>query len=314
MNCPFCSSRNLKVHQKNGHAFSTMFRCANCKRFFSERRFTGYAGLKLPPEKIVQIVNCLVEGVSVRATARLCNVQKNTVLRVLRHAGKLCKRVMEAKLNNLNLAYIQVDELWGFIGKKEINVLPEERSNGVRVGDIWIFLATDAQTKLVPAFAVGDRNLATAERFMCDLAGRLSNRPQITSDGLRAYIWAVEQAFGSHVDFGMLIKSYAERDGRLELAGAQPRPIIGRPKLAHISTSYAERNNLNCRLFLRRLTRLTNAFSRRVENLEAALWIYFAHWNFVRIHTTLRVTPAMEANVTDHLWATEELLNTGASS
>ena len=311
MNCPHCESQQFKVHQRNGHALSTIYRCVSCKGFFSERRFTGYSGLKLPPEKIVQIVNCLVEGVSVRSTARLCNVQKNTVLRVLRHAGKLCKRVMESKLQNLHLNYIQVDELVGWVGKKEINVTPEDREGPHHVGAAWIFLATDAETKLVPCFEVGNRDLATAESFMTELAGRLANRPQITSDGLRAYAWAVERAFGSSADFGMLIKHYMEHDGRLELAGALPRPISGNPDPRHISTSYVERNNLNCRLFCRRLTRLTNAFSCRVENLISALWIYFTHYNFVKIHTSLRVTPAMAANATDHLWTIDELLNTG---
>jgi len=312
MNCPHCQNQQFKIHQRNGHALSTMYRCVACRGFFSERRFTGYSGLKLPPEKIVRIVHCLVEGVSVRATARLVNVQKNTVLRVLRHAAKLCRRVMESKLRNLTLNFIQVDELVHHVGKKERNLTDDDKQTGIFMGDAWIFLATDAQTKLVPSFAVGKRDLGTAERFMCDVASRVANRPQITSDGLRAYIWAVEQAFGSNVDFGQLIKSYSEVDGRLELTGAQPRPIIGRPKLHHISTSYAERNNLNCRLFLRRLTRLTNGFSRRIENLEAALWVYFAHWNFVRQHTTTRVSPAMAANATDHLWTIGELLNAGA--
>jgi IS1 family transposase len=219
---------------------------------------------------------------------------------------------MESRLQNLHLNYVQVDELVGWVGKKEINVTPEDREGPHYIGAAWIFLATDAETKLVPCFAVGRRDLATAEGFMTDLAGRLSNRPQITSDGLRAYVWAVEQAFGVNVDYGMLIKHYDERDGRLELTGAQPRPIMGNPKIEHISTSYAERNNLNCRLFCRRLTRLTNAFSRRIENLISALWIYFAHYNFVKQHTTLRVSPAMAASVTDHLWTIEELLNAGA--
>ncbi len=139
-------------------------------------------------------------------------------------------------------------------------------------------------------------------------------QPKISTDGLRSYIWGVEQAFGADADYGMLIKSYAERDGVLELVGALPRPISGNPDLEHISTSYAERNNLNCRTFLRRLTRLTNAFSKRVENLAAALWLYFCHYNFVRIHGSLRMTPAMAAGVTDHLWTIEEMLNVGASS
>jgi IS1 family transposase len=288
-----------------------MYRCLGCDRFFSERRFTGYSGLKLPPEKIVRIVHCLVEGISVRATARLLDVEKKTVLRVMRHAVKLCRRVMDKQLRNLSLRYLQADELWCFVGKKEQNVLPWERRNGQRVGDTWVFLITDAESKLVPCFVVGDRDLRSAEKLMADVASRLCNRPQITTDGLRAYIWGVEKTFGANVDYGMLIKSYAEVEGRMELAGAQPRSISGRPDPRHISTSYAERNNLNCRTFLRRLTRLTNAFSKRVENLEAALWLYLAHYNFVRIHGTLRVTPAMAAGVTDHVWSIEELLNQG---
>lgn len=313
MNCPHCESHQFKVHQKNGHALSTMYRCVDCRRFFSERRFTGYSGLKLPPEKIARIVHCLVEGVSVRATARLVDVQKNTVLRVMRHAAKLCRRVMDSKLRNLHLNYIQADEIVGFVGKKEMNVTAEDKEGPHHVGAAWIFLCTDAQTKLVPSFAVGNRDLGTATRLMTDLASRVVNRPQISTDGLRAYIWAIEQAFGDRADYGMLIKNYSEVDGRLELTGAQPRRISGRPKREHISTSYAERNNLNCRLFNRRITRLTNAFSRRIENLEAALWIYFAHWNFCRQHTTLRISPCMEAGVTDHLWTIEELLNVGAA-
>jgi hypothetical protein len=148
---------------------------------------------------------------------------------------------------------------------------------------------------------------------MTDLAERLANRPQITTDGLRSYIWGIERAFGADVDYGMLIKSYKEEDGWMVLSGARPKPISGRPDPDHISTSYAERNNLNCRTFLRRLTRLTNAFSKRVENLAAALWLYFAHYDFVRVHGTLRVTPAMAAGVTDHVWGIEELLQAGRS-
>jgi IS1 family transposase len=252
-----------------------------------------------------------VEGISVRATARLVDVEKKTVLRAMRHAANLCRRVMDKQLRNLSLKYLQADELWCFVGKKEQNVMPWERKNGHRVGDTWVFLVTDAKSKLVPSFVVGDRDLRSAERLMVDVASRLSIRPQITTDGLRAYIWGIETAFGANVDYGMLIKSYAEVEGRLELTGAQPRPISGRPDPRHISTSYAERNNLNCRTFLRRLTRLTNAFSKRVENLVAALWLYFAHYNFVRVHGTLRVTPAMAAGATDHVWTVEELLNEG---
>jgi transposase-like protein len=313
--CPFCKSEACKVHQKNGHAYSTMYRCVNCGRFFSERRFTPYSGLKLSPEKIVQIVNCLVEGISIRSTSRLVGVHKNTVAGVLLHAARLCERLMDARLRCLRLRYLQADELWCFTGKKEQNCTFEEKHNGRHVGDTWVFLVTDAETKLVPTFVVSpDRGLPAAERLMTDLAERLANRPQITTDGLRSYIWGVERAFGADVDYGMLIKSYAEQDGRLELTGARPRTISGRPDPWQISTSYAERNNLNCRTFLRRLTRLSNGFSKRVEYLVAALWLYFAHYNFVRIHGSLRITPAMAANVTDHLWTVEEMLAAGASS
>jgi transposase-like protein/IS1 family transposase len=312
--CPHCQSQNLKVHQKNGHAYSIMYRCVDCQRFFSERRFSGYSGLRLPPEKITQIVNCLVEGVSIRATARLLDVEKKTVIRIMLHAARHCQRTMEARLRNLRLRFIQADELWCFVGKKEQNLFAFEKRRGPHVGDTWVFLATDAETKLVPAFRVGNRDTTTAASLMRDLAGRLAARPQITSDGLRAYIWAVEQAFGADVDYGMLIKEYAEREGTLDLVSARPKPITGNPDPNKISTSYAERNNLNCRTFLRRLTRLTNGFSKKLENLVAALWVYFAHYNFVRIHGSLRVTPAMAAGVTDHVWTIDELLNAGVAT
>lgn len=311
MQCPFCGGDNLKVHQKKGHAYSTMYRCVPCKRFFSERRFTGYSGLKLPPEKIMQIVNCLVEGISIRATARLLDVEKKTVLRVMLHTAKLCQRVMDTNLRNLELRYLQADELHCFVGVRQQNIMPWHRESGKHVGDTWVWLITDANSKLVPCFHVGDRDTAAAQQLMTDVASRLAARPQISTDGLRAYIWGVESAFGSNVDYGQLIKHYAERDGRLELTGATPRAISGRPKRSMISTSYAERNNLNCRTFLRRLTRLTLGFSKKVENLIAALWLYLAHYNFVRIHGTLRVTPAMAANVTDHVWTIDELLRQG---
>jgi transposase-like protein len=313
IHCPFCNSESFKPHQRNGHACNTIYRCLECNRCFSERRFTGYSGLRLAPEKIVQIVNCLVEGVSIRATSRLVGVEKKTVTRVMLHAADLCQSVMESRLTRLRLRYLQADEIWCFTGKKEQNCTFEEKHNGHHVGDTWIFLVTDADSKLVPNFVVSpNRGIRAAEQLMSDLASRLATRPHISTDGLRSYIWGVERAFGSEADYGMLIKSYAERDGFLELVGARPRAISGRPELENISTSYAERNNLNCRTFLRRLTRLTNAFSKRVENLTAALWLYLSHYNFVRIHGSLRVSPAMAAGITDHLWNIEELLAAGA--
>lgn len=313
IHCPYCKSEAVKPYHKKLHAASMIYRCAVCGRRFSARRFTGYAGLRLPPEKIAQIVNCLTEGVSIRATSRLVGVEKRTVTRVMLHAAEICQRVMEERIRNLRSRYFQADELWCFTGKKEQNCTFEEKNNGHHVGDTWIFLATDADSKLVPSFVVSpDRGVHAAQQLMNDLASRLTVRPHISTDGLRSYIWGVERAFGADADYGMLIKSYsADESGQMRLTGALPRPISGRPELENISTSYAERNNLNCRTFLRRLTRLTNAFSKRVENLTAALWLYFAHYNFVRVHGTLGMTPAMAAGITDHLWTTEELLNSG---
>ncbi|HLY59827.1 MAG TPA: IS1 family transposase [Terriglobia bacterium] len=312
IHCPFCQLESYKTHQTNGHACNTIYRCMNCDRFFSERRFTGYSGLKLAPEKIVQIVNCLVEGVSIRATSRLVGVEKKTVTRIMLHAAERCQRVMDERIVNLHSRYYQADEIWCFTGKKEQNCTFEDKHNGHHLGDTWVFLVTDADTKLVPNFVVSpDRGLRAAQQLMTDLASRLAVRPHISTDGLRSYIWGVERAFGSEADYGMLIKSYAEHEGYMELTGARPRPVSGRPELENISTSYAERNNLNCRTFMRRLTRLTNAFSKRIENLTAALWIYFSHYNFVRVHGSLRVTPAMAAGVTDHVWEIEELLSVG---
>jgi IS1 family transposase len=219
---------------------------------------------------------------------------------------------MENRIRNLRSRYFQADELWCFTRKKEEHCTAQDKSGPHHTGDTWVFLVTDANTKLVPSFVVSaNRDTHAAEQLMSDLASRLATKPHISTDGLRSYIWGVERAFGMDCDYGMLIKSYEERDGYMELTGARPRPISGRPELENISTSYAERNNLNCRTFLRRLTRLTNAFSKRVENLTAALWLYFSHYNFVRIHGSLRVTPAMAAGVTDHLWTIEELLTAG---
>ena len=310
--CPFCKSEGTKPYHKKRHPSSTIYRCVECKRLFSGRRLTGYADLRLEPEKIVQIVNCLTEGCSIRVTSRLVGVEKRTVIRVMLHAAGICQRVMDTRLRGLKGRFWQADELWCFTGKKEQNCTFEDKNNGHHVGDTWVFLVTDAENKLIPSFVVSpNRGLPAAERLMTDLASRLVIRPQISTDGLRSYIWGVEQAFGADCDYGMLILAYQERDGNLEVVGATTRPVSGQPIAAHISTSYAERNNLNCRTFLRRLTRLTNGFSKRVENLEAALWVYLAHYNFVRIHGTLRMSPALAAGVTDHLWTTEELLNSG---
>lgn len=219
---------------------------------------------------------------------------------------------MPPDFRNLSSKRLQVDEIWSFVGAKAANVTDEQKAGGW--GDVWTWTAIDADTKLVPSWLVGPRNAQAARFFLRDLAGRLINRVQITSDGFKAYAPAIELAFGEDVDYAMLVKVFgasAESQGRYsppQCVGAEKHPKIGNPDRKHISTSFAERQNLSMRMGMRRFTRLTNAFSKKVENHAHAISIYFMHYNFVRIHQTLRVTPAMAAGVTDKLWSLEDIV------
>jgi IS1 family transposase len=215
---------------------------------------------------------------------------------------------------NLKLTRIQCDEIWAFIGCKEKNTTAEQRAHGW--GDVWTWTALDAKTKLVPCWYIGDRHGGSAYHFMHDLKGRLANRVQLTTDGHKAYLNAVEDAFGTEIDYAMLNKIYgpAPKDNSevryspAQCMGAKRAVISGMPDYAHISTSFTERQNLTMRMSMRRFTRLTNAFSKKVENHEAAVALHFMHYNFARVHQTLRVTPAMEAGIADHVWTIEEIV------
>lgn len=267
----------------------------------------------LPVEKQIQIVNALVEGSSVRATARMIGVEHKTVLRVLLRVGERCEEILNERMRYLSCKVLQLDEIWTYVGKHERFVRPEE--NPIKVGDQYVFVAMDSETKLIPSFRVGKRNLTTTWSFIQDLAQRLTNRPQITTDGFRPYVNAVEDAFGANVDFAQLIKLYSdsgESDKRYspgEFVNALPIPVTGNPKPWLISTSHIERQNLTIRMQLRRFTRLTNAFSKKLENLKAALALHFCWYNFCRIHSTLRVTPAMAAGITEEIWTIESLVD-----
>jgi IS1 family transposase len=260
----------------------------------------------LPLEKQIQIVNALVEGNSIRSTARMIGVEHKTVMRVLLRVGKKCQRLLDAKMRGLQCRNVQVDEIWTFVGKKE------KRLNGtddyLQLGDQYVFVAMDAESKLIPSFRIGKRDAENAWYFMRDLSDRVTTRMQITSDGFRPYYAAVEDAFGTDVDYAMLVKIYGEteeRDKRYspgEIVNARPIPVSGNPKPWMISTSHIERQNLTIRMQLRRFTRLTNAFSKKLENLKAAISLHFAWYNFCRIHSSLRITPAMAAGISDHVW------------
>lgn len=262
----------------------------------------------------VAIVSALVEGNSLRATSRMTGCVRNTVSKLLVDLGRACAAFQDVTLRNLKCRRIQLDEIWSFVGCKQKNLPPEMHDTFGR-GDVWTWTAIDAETKLVPCWMVADRSAGSAHAFVADLASRLASRVQLTSDGLRAYVNAVEDAFGADVDFAQLVKIYghegkpgAERYSPAECTGTREVAIAGNPDPRHISTSYVERQNLTMRMGMRRFTRLTNAFSKKVENHEAAISLHFMHYNFARVHQSLRITPAMAAGVSDHVWELEEIV------
>ncbi len=268
---------------------------------------------KLTRDKKARITASLVEGNSLRATARMCDVAFNTVLNFLPEIGSACADYQDRVLRGLKCKRIQCDEIWSFCYAKEKNV-PADKKGKFGYGDVWTWVAIDADTKLVPSFMVGKRDFQTAKIFIDDLADRLASRVQLTTDGHRPYHEAVEGAFGADIDYAMLIKLYAStqeetRYSPAECIGTETKKIQGNPDPDHISTSYVERQNLSMRMGMRRFTRLTNGFSKKVENHAYHVALYYMHYNFCRIHQTLRVTPAMEAGVTDHVWTIEEMLD-----
>jgi len=270
---------------------------------------------KLPLTKRAQILGMMVEGVSIRAISRMTSASKNTIVKLLADAGEACLDYQDRALRNLPSKRIQADEIWSFVYSKQKNV-PQEKRGQFGYGDVWTWTALDADNKLILCWHVGTRDADAAYAFMMDVASRLANRVQLTTDGHAAYLSAVDAAFsrGPGVDYAQLIKIYGaspEAQRRYSppiCLGAQKSEIRGTPDPEHISTSYVERQNLSMRMGMRRFTRLTNAFSKKLENHMHALSIYFMHYNFVRIHQTLRVTPAMETGVTDRLWSLEDIV------
>lgn len=267
---------------------------------------------KLSTEKRAQVIAALCEGVSVNATVRMTDVAKNTVLKLLADAGTACLKYQDKTLRNLNCKRIQCDEIWSFCYAKEKNV-PADKRGKFGFGNVWIWTAIDADTKLIPCWFIGGRDAGAAYELLTDLESRLAHRVQLTTDGHRAYLSAVDTAFGIGIDYAMLVKLYGadpQEEHRYSPAvctGIDRTVISGNPDPKHISTSYVERQNLSMRMGMRRFTRLTNAFSKKIENHCHAVALYFMHYNFARIHQTLRVTPAMEAGISNHVWRLEEI-------
>jgi IS1 family transposase len=263
---------------------------------------------KLPNEKRAQVLQMMAEGISLRAITRLTGISRTTLQKLLEDAGQAFSEYQDRVLMNLPCKRVQVDEAWSFCYAKQKNV-PTAKKAPEGAGDIWTWVGLDADSKLAVSWHVGDRDSEAAEIFINDLAKRLSNRVQLTSDGHKPYLQAIEGAFGADIDYAMLVKTYGAspestkgRYSPAECTGAIKTPIEGKPDPKHISTSFVERQNRSMRMGNRRMTRLTDAFSKKAENHVHMMAIYFMHYNFVRIHQTLKVTPAMAAGVTARLW------------
>jgi IS1 family transposase len=269
---------------------------------------------RLSIQERAHILHCLVEGNSMRATSRMCDVSINTVTKLLVDVGTACFAHHDKAMRDLPCKTIQCDEIWSFCYSKEKNVAPKHKGE-LGHGDVWTWTAIDADTKLIASYMVGRRTYQDATYFIQDLAHRINHRVQLTTDGHKAYLRAVEHAFGSEIDYAMLAKIYGPAEGNQNerrysqgvCCGAIKGTVCGNPDEKNISTSYVERQNLTMRMGMRRFTRLTNGFSKKIENLECAVALHFMHYNFGRIHKSLRVTPAMEAGIADHVWSLEEI-------
>jgi IS1 family transposase len=260
-----------------------------------------------------QVISALVEGVSINATCRMTGVAKHTVLKLLKDAGCAAAAYHNAHVRNLRVRRVQADEIWAFVYGKDKNLTMEQVQAGA--GSVWTWTAIDADSKLIISYTLGDRGAATTQAFMQDVASRISNRIQLTTDGHRVYAEAVEDAFGSDIDYAMLVKIYGASNDNSEsryspatCIGCRTGVLAGKPDPDYISTSFVERSNLSMRMGMRRFTRLTNGFSKKLENHGHMVALYFMHYNYCRVHKSLRVTPAMEAGLIDHIWSLEELL------
>jgi IS1 family transposase len=269
---------------------------------------------RLTNQSRAQVVNCLIEGCSIRSTVRMTGVAKKTVLRVLVEVGEVCALYQDQTFLNLRCKRLQLDEMWSWIYCKDKNRTEEIARKCPDAGDIWLWVAVDADTKLVPSWRLGQRDLATAKDFVNDLAGRVKGRVQVTTDALRTYVNVIEDAFGSDVDYAQLHKVYRaplENETRYSPAkciGCDMKAVSGNPDFKHVSTSFVERQNWTVRTTMRRYTRLSNGFSRKLENHAAATALNYFAYNFIKIHRTLRMSPAMAAGVTDRLWEVSDLV------
>lgn len=320
--CIIAQQIYIALHLKEHHFYSV---CVNVHNFFYmnmnkmlDRLSINtylYCMNKLPIEKRVQIINLLVEGNSLRSTSRIADVSINTVTKMLVDVGAACQKFHDETVIGVRSQRIQADEIWSFVGAKQKNATQEQKENGY--GDVWTWTGIDADSKLIVSWNVGNRDFLSARELMQDVASRLTNRVQLTTDGLKAYLTAVDDAFHGNIDYAQLIKTYGQPEGEgnerryspAECTGAEKVVVSGNPDIKLISTSYIERQNLTMRMHMRRFTRLTNAFSKKLENHCHAIALHFVYYNFCKVHKTLRVTPAMEAKLTKRVMTLEEVCN-----
>ena len=314
MICPGCNTNSPKPHGKFGRAQIQRFRCRSCGRTFSERSYKLLRDFNVPDEKVVQILSGLLEGLSVRSVERLTGVHRDTIIRIMLDAGNRCQDLLDAQIRNIPVSQVQVDELWGYCFKKEKHKTREEFYKP-EIGDAYTYLGLESRTKLILCFVLGKRNFRSALRLVEALKRATSGVFQLTTDGYKAYRDCVHLVFGDSIHFAQLVKLYSsdesthERYSPGKVVEAIPMRVTGEPCPENISTSHVERLNLTMRMQMRRLTRLTSGFSKKWENLEAALALMVAHYNFCRVHLSLKTTPAVKANLTDHVWTIQEFLS-----
>lgn len=309
MTCKDCDLRCQSIGKhRNG---LRRFRCPKCRKSYTEPHRRVLDSMYIAVEKAHLALQLLLEGNSIRSTQRITGLDQNTIMTLLVKAGERCQSLMDSRMRGLQMKHLQLDEIWTYVQKKRRNV---RVGDSPEVGDQWVFVAIDADTKLIPCFHVGKRHIEDTRTFLWDLYGRLEGRTQLTTDGLNHYKVAVPETFGMDVDFAQLVKLFGEVDNpNARYSPPRITEVIskvrrGNPDPDHISTSFVERQNLTMRMAIRRFTRLTNAFSKKLLNLKMAVALHFAYYNFCRVHSSLRVTPAMEAGITDHVWEIGELL------
>jgi transposase-like protein/IS1 family transposase len=308
-----CKACNIDCQRFGKHRNGLRrFRCPNCRKTYTESHQRTLGTMYIPKEKAVLALRLLLEGNSIRSTERITELDRNTIMSMLVKAGDRCQTLMVSKIQNLPVQDVEADEIWGYVGKKEGH---KSDDDGAELGDAYCFVGMERNTKLVLAWHLGKRTAKSTDAFVGKLAYATSeDRFQLTTDGFGPYVSAVKMLLRDRVDFAQLIKVYGTpRDGEqryspAEVVDSVPVEIMGRPVRSKICTSHIERQNLSIRMGMRRMTRLTNGFSKKWENLEFAYALWFAYYNFCRVHKTLRITPAMEAGITDHIWTIAELI------